>query len=109
MWTPAMRSARSVAASIAFTVSSRSVMTPLRKPVEGASPTPMMSRPLGVGAATTAHVLVVPMSKPTIGAPHPDLLNDDCPRASTIYCGREGQFLVYIVFIGCRQPVDNGA
>src|SRR5579875_1234398 len=37
--TPAIRSARSVAVSIALTVSSRSVMTPLRIPVEGASPT----------------------------------------------------------------------
>ena len=43
MWTPAIRSARSVAASIALTVSSRSVTTPLRIPVEGASPTPMIS------------------------------------------------------------------
>src|SRR5579875_1659672 len=64
--TPAIRSARSVAVSIALTVSSRSVMTPLRIPVEGASPTPMISRPSGPLAATTVHVFVVPISRPAI-------------------------------------------
>src|SRR5579872_5767266 len=66
MCTPAMRSARSVAASIALMVSSRSVTTPLRIPVEGASPTPMISRPSGPLAATTAHVFVVPISSPAM-------------------------------------------
>ena len=49
-------------------------MTPLRKPVEGASPTPMMSRPSGVLVATTAHVLVVPMSSPAMVTPDEDFV-----------------------------------
>ena len=44
--------ARSVAASIALTVSSRSVTTPLRSPVDGASPIPRISSPSGPEAAT---------------------------------------------------------
>src|SRR4030081_324921 len=54
---------------MAWTVASRSVTTPLRIPVEGDSPTPMISSPSGPDAAMTAHVFVVPMSRPAIVSP----------------------------------------
>src|ERR1700681_1217545 len=61
---------------MARTVSSRSVTTPLRIPVDGASPTPRISSPSGPDEAMTAHVFVVPMSRPAIVSPlaiHPPL------------------------------------
>src|SRR5579871_3305330 len=61
---PAMRSARSVAASMDLIVSSKSTTTPLRIPRDGASPNPTISRPAEPLTATTVQVLVVPISSP---------------------------------------------
>jgi hypothetical protein len=52
---------------MAFTVDSMLTTTPLRRPLEGAEPMPMISKPpSGRISATIAAILDVPMSRPTI-------------------------------------------
>src|SRR4051812_22002272 len=61
-----MLSASRMACLIEATVESMLTMTPFFKPREGWVPMPMMSRPSGPISPTTAAILVVPMSSPTM-------------------------------------------
>jgi hypothetical protein len=62
-----MSSAASTAADTEARVDSMLTTTPLRRPDEGATPTPMISKtPFSLYSPTTARVLAVPMSRPTI-------------------------------------------
>ncbi len=67
-FTPAMRSASLSALAMERVVSSMSRITPRRTPVVRASPTPRIRastrRPSPATSATTAHVLVLPTSRP---------------------------------------------
>ncbi len=66
MLVPAIVSASATAAFTASTVASRLTTTPLRRPREGASPTPTIRvSPPAIGSATTQQIFVVPMSRPT--------------------------------------------
>src|SRR5215469_8214935 len=94
---PAMRSAFSVAASIDLIVSSKSTTTPLRIPIDGASPTPTISRPWGPSTATTAQVLVVPISRPqTVSCFIP--IDHLVPQKTltTIYCAHQRKNLLAV-------------
>ncbi len=51
------------------TVASMLTTTPLRSPLEGWVPIPMMSIPLSVSSPTIAQIFVVPMSSPTMISP----------------------------------------
>src|SRR4029079_4914468 len=59
-------SASRMAFLVEATVESMLTITPFLRPREGWVPTPMMSRPSGVTSPTTAAILVVPMSSPTM-------------------------------------------
>src|SRR5450432_1728296 len=61
-----MLSASRIACLIEATVESMLTMTPFLRPRDGWVPTPMMSRPSGPISPTTAAILVVPMSRPTM-------------------------------------------
>src|SRR6266478_6020836 len=61
-----MLSASRMACLIEATVESMLTMTPFLRPREGCVPTPMMSSPSGPISPTTAAILVVPMSSPTM-------------------------------------------
>ncbi len=61
-----MPSASAMAWRMAATVESMLTMTPFFNPREGWVPMPMMSRPSSVISPTTAAILVVPMSRPTM-------------------------------------------
>src|SRR5262245_21026334 len=64
--TPAICSASPTAWRIASTVASMFTTTPLRRPRDGAVPTPTTSMPpLAFGSAMTAQIFVVPTSSPT--------------------------------------------
>ena len=63
---PDMPSASAMAWRMAATVESMLTMTPFFRPREGWVPRPMMSRPSSVISPTTAAILVVPMSRPTM-------------------------------------------
>src|SRR5579875_2761813 len=66
--TPAIRSARSTASSMARVVASRSTTTPFRTPVDGEVPIPAMwTSPSSSWSPTMTQTLVVPMSTPTNG------------------------------------------
>jgi hypothetical protein len=65
--TPAISSASPTACLIDSTVESMLTTTPLRRPREGLTPTPMMSRlPTGDQSAMTQQILVVPTSSPAM-------------------------------------------
>src|SRR5487761_50059 len=65
---PAMRSAATAAAWMEAMVFSRLITTPLRRPSEGASPTPMMLMgfPGSSDSAMTTATRLVPRSRPTV-------------------------------------------
>src|ERR1700704_2717900 len=65
---PAMRSAATAAAWMEAMVFSRLITTPLRRPSEGASPTPMMlmGLPGSSDSAMTTAIRLVPRSRPTV-------------------------------------------
>src|SRR5690606_392818 len=63
--TPAMVWALSIASVMARVVQSMFDTTPLRRPRHGTLPTPRMAMPSEDTSPTTAHTLVVPMSRPT--------------------------------------------
>src|SRR5690606_1949565 len=65
-----MSSASSIARRMDETVDSMLTTTPLRSPLLGCVPIPMMSiPPSSVSSATIAQILVVPMSSPTMISP----------------------------------------
>src|SRR5450432_3035286 len=61
-----MLSASRMACLIDATVESMLTITPFFNPREGCVPIPMTSRPSGPSSPTTAAILVVPMSRPTM-------------------------------------------
>src|SRR5262245_32192681 len=65
---PAIISASSTALRIESTVASMSTTTPLRSPRDGCVPIPITSIESPAGSATTAQILVVPTSRPTISS-----------------------------------------
>ena len=98
-WKPAIRSAFSVAASIDLIVSSRSTTTPLRIPMDGASPTPTISSPFGPSTATTAHGLgrsdIEPANGLVLHLPR-HLSPQLWTPVSAIYCGNRGRLLLHV-------------
>src|SRR5665213_1949108 len=104
-----MRSAFSVAASIDLMVASKSTTTPLRMPRDGASPTPMISSPLGPSAATTAQVFVVPISSPqTVSCFIRSLIS--IRRRQALYIGEaeENPYKVCRFLDGCEEWLALG-
>src|SRR5947209_5884489 len=90
---------------MAWTVASRSVTTPLRIPVEGASPTPMISSPSGPDAATTAHVFVVPMSRPAMVSP---LAITSSPSLAPHYIVVRRGITYHIIHMGPTDSIHGG-
>src|SRR5262249_32413066 len=67
--TPAIVCAASIASRIDRTVQSMLLTMPLRSPRHGTDPTPRIVIPSSAISPTTAHTLVVPMSRPTTISP----------------------------------------
>src|SRR6267142_667070 len=82
-----MLSASRMACLIEATVESMLTMTPFLSPRDGCVPTPMTSSPSGPISPTTAAILVVPMSRPTMMSD--DLRGMEVPHLQGLWGGAQ--------------------
>src|SRR4051812_25075467 len=94
-----MLSASRMACLIEATVESMLTITPFFRPREGCVPTPMTAGPSGVTSPTTAAILVVPMSSPTMMSE--DLRGMEVPHLHGVFRGP--QIFYSFVSVGRRR------